>query len=306
MIAKIVIGGNFSGAVNYIIDKGKNAEIIDSEGLRLKDNNSIINSFNTQLELNPNISKPVYHISLDFSAQDINNLTNEKMKLIARDYMKKMGISNTQYIAVRHFDKEHPHIHICINRIDNNGKLLSNKNDRYRSEKVCKELTVCNRLYYASGKEKVKVHRLKEPDKSRYEIYNILKDLIPQSANWQELELKLQQRGIDFKYKYKGARDTIQGVIFYKNGFSFNGSSVDRNFSFSKIDFQLNRNIKKYEAYSLLPHEKPTLSIVQTDSKSMNNVSEIPTIGYSFENQENDDDFNHRKKKKKKNNNLTI
>jgi hypothetical protein len=305
MIAKIVIGSNFSGAINYMLDKGKNAEIIDSEGVRLKDNNSIIDSFNTQLELNPNISKPVYHISLDFSAQDLNNLTNEKMKEIAQDYMKKMGISNTQYIAVRHYDKEHPHIHLCINRICNNGKLLSNKNDRYRSEKICKELTVSNGLYYASGKEKVKVDRLKEPDKSKYEIYHALKDLIPQSANWLELQSNLQQRGIGFVFKYKGNSDTIQGVIFSKNRFSFNGSSVDRNYSYSKIDYQLNRNRKEYEAYSLLPHEKPLLSIVQIDSQSMNNVSEISTIGYSSGNQENEDDFNHRKKKKK-NNNLII
>src|SRR5665647_1546729 len=157
MIAKIVIGSNFSGAINYIIDRGKNAEIIDSEGVRLKDNNSIINSFNTQLELNPNISKSVYHISLDFSAQDLNNLTNLKMKMISQDYMMKMGIKNTQYVVIRHYDKEHPHIHLCINRIDNNGKLISNKNDRYRSEKICKELTISNGLYYATGKEQVKV-----------------------------------------------------------------------------------------------------------------------------------------------------
>jgi len=305
MIAKIVIGSNFNGAINYILDKGKNAEIIDSEGARLKDNNSIIDSFNTQLELNSNTSKPVYHISLDFSAQDLNNLTNEKMKEIAKEYMKKMGISNTQYIVVRHYDKEHPHIHLCINRVDNNGNLISNKNDRYRSEKICKELTISNGLYYATGKEQVKTHRLKEPDKSKYEIYHALKDLIPQSANWQELELKLHQRGIDFKYKYKGASDTVQGVIFSKNGFSFNGSSVDRNYSYSKIDYLLNRNRKEYETYSSLPHEKPIQSIVQTDSQSKNNVSEALTIGYSSENQENEDDFNHRKKKKK-NNNLII
>lgn len=305
MIAKIVTGSNFNGAINYILDKGKNAEIIDSNGIRLKDNNSIINSFNTQLELNPNISKPVYHISLDFSAQDLNNLTNEKMKVIARDYMKKMNINDTQYIVVRHYDKEHPHIHLCINRIDNNGKSITNKNDRYRSEKICKELTVSNGLYYASGKEKVKVHRLKEPDKSKYEIYHALKDLIPQSTNWLELQSNLQQRGISFKFKYKGNSDTIQGVIFSKNGFSFNGSSVDRNYSYSKIDYQLNQNRKEYEDYSLLPHEKPILSIEQTNCQSTNSIYEVPTIGYSFGIQENEDNFNPRKKKKK-NNNLTI
>ena len=42
---------------------------------------------------------------------------------MAREYMEKMGIKDTQYIIGRHFDKEHPHVHIAFNRIDNNGRL---------------------------------------------------------------------------------------------------------------------------------------------------------------------------------------
>ena len=34
----------------------------------------------------------------------------------------------------------------------------------------------------------------------------------------------------------------IQGVIFTMNGYRFNGSKVDRQFSYSKIDAALNRN----------------------------------------------------------------
>ena len=292
MIAKIVTGSNFNGAINYILDKGKNAEIIDSYGIRLKDNNSIINSFNTQLELNPNISKPVYHISLDFSAQDLNNLTNEKMKVIARDYMKKMNINDTQYIIVRHYDKEHPHIHLCINRIDNNGKSITNKNDRYRSEKICKELTVSNGLYYASGKEKVKVHRLKEPDKSKYEIYHALKDLITQSADWKELQSNLQQQGISLEFKYKGNSDVIQGVIFSKNAFSFNGSKVDRECSYSKINAQLINNNQAIE----ISHDYNNDQDSKTNEQQKQSFAvELPTYYNGFTGGENS---NIRKKKR--------
>jgi len=299
MISKIVIGSDFTGAIRYIVDKGKNAEIIDSVGVRLKDNNSIVNSFNTQLELNPNISKPVLHISLNFSTQDLNIITNDKIIEIIHVYLNKMHISNTQYIAVRHYDKDHPHIHLCINRIDNNGKLISNKNDRYRSINICREITIVNGLYYASGKEKVKINRLKEPDRSRYEIYYSLKDLIPQSANWQELQSNLQQQDIEYKFKYKGISDTIQGVIFSKNGFSFNGSSVDRNFSFSKIDFQLTQNIKEYDTNIFLRKDRSASSVEQKTIQETTKFSESFPIGYSSSNYENEVDLNPRKKKKK-------
>ena len=55
--------------------------------------------------------------------------------------MEKMGIRDTQYIIGRHYDKEHPHVHIAFNRVDNNGITISDRNDRYRSERICKELT---------------------------------------------------------------------------------------------------------------------------------------------------------------------
>ena len=89
--------------------------------------------------------------------------------------MEKMGIRDTQYIIGRHYDKEHPHVHIAFNRVDNNGRTISDRNDRYRSERICKELTRKYGLYFANGKEQVKTHRLKEPDKTRYEIYQVLK-----------------------------------------------------------------------------------------------------------------------------------
>ncbi|KAA6325537.1 hypothetical protein EZS27_025264 [termite gut metagenome] len=75
--------------------------------------------------MNPKIAKPVAHISLDFSMQDKKRLTDKAMVGIALEYMQKMGYENTQYIIVRHHDTDHPHIHLVINRIDNDGKRIT-------------------------------------------------------------------------------------------------------------------------------------------------------------------------------------
>lgn len=244
MMAKIVKGKAFKGVINYILDKEKNTQIIDFDGLRMKSKASLIRSFVTQASLNDRVSKSVCHISLDFSAQDKDKLSNKQMVQIARDYMKQMGIGNTQYIIARHFDKEHPHIHLVFNRVDNNGKTITDSNDRFRSEKICKELTEKYGLYFSSGKENVKEHRLKEPDKTKYEIYNALNASVPKCKNWKHLLSELQKAGIKTEFKYKGNSDEIQGVRFEKNGYLFNGSKVDKMFSYSKIDYQLNMNAK--------------------------------------------------------------
>ncbi len=241
MVAKIVQRKDFRGVVNYVLGKDK-AELLYAEGVRLKDRDSIIHSFETQHQLNPNISKPVAHISLDFSAQDKDKLTDQLMVGVAQEYMKSMGYNNTQYIIARHHDTDHPHVHLVINRINNEGKRITDRNEKYRSTKVCMELTKKYGLYIASGKENVKEHRLREPDKTRYEIYHTLQSSVPKCRNWNELKSELQKSGITAEFKLNGDTDKIQGVRFSKNGYGFNGSKVDRQFSFSKIDYQLSQN----------------------------------------------------------------
>jgi hypothetical protein len=258
MIAKIVQGRGFRGVVNYVLDKD-HSHLLYAEGVRLKDKESIIQSFIVQQKLNPKIVKPVSHISLDFSIQDKNRLTDQFMADMALEYMEKMGYRDTQYIIARHHDTDHPHIHIVINRIDNNGKRISDQNEKLRNTRICLELTKKYGLYIASGKENVKEHRLKEPDKTKYEIYHALQSAIPECKNWQELKSELLQIGISTEFRKNGNTDKIQGVRFGKNGYEFNGSKIDRTCSYSKINYQLYLNEKQHHSESL-HHSVPNLS----------------------------------------------
>ena len=247
MIAKIMKGSGFKGVINYILDPKKGTELIDCSGVRTDSISHIAQSFIDQTKLNPRVGKVVGHISLSFSVQDSSKLSNDFMAQMAREYMEKMGIKDTQYIIGRHFNKEHPHIHIAFNRIDNNGKTISDRNDRFRSEKICKELTAKHGLYFADGKVKIKEHRLKEPDKTKYEIYQALKAEIARCRDWKALLAHLKKQDIDVHFKYKGNSQEVQGIIFEKNGYHFNGSKVDRGFSYSKIDFALQQNNRENE-----------------------------------------------------------
>jgi len=300
-MAKIVKGKAFKGVINFIPDKQKDTQIVDADGLRLKSKASIIHSFITQARVNDRVTKSVGHISLDFSAQDKEKLSNQLMVQIARDYMKQMGISNTQYIIARHFDKEHPHIHLVFNRVNNNGKTISDSNDRFRSEKICKELTEKYGLYFASGKENVKEHRLKEPDKTKYEVYNTLKVLVSKCNNWKQLTVELQRAGINTEFKTKGNSDEVQGVRFEKNGYLFNGSKVDKMFSYSKIDYQLNQNAKNQhiEQHQFQPqtNNNSISSGIESVGSALGGLLDIkPGNGYD----ENEAEFQRQLRKKKK------
>lgn len=187
MIAKIVKGAGAKGIVDYILDRKKGASLIDHDGVLVSDNGSIARSFIAQSRFNPKVGKFIGHISLSFSEQDLPHLTDELMVRISREYMMKMGICDTQYIIGRHHDKEHPHVHIAFNRIDNNGRTISDRNDRYRSERVCKELTRKYGLYFEEGKEQVNTDRLKEPDRTKYELFFLLKTKVGRCGDWTRL-----------------------------------------------------------------------------------------------------------------------
>ena len=232
---KIKKGSGFKGCVNYVLGKDQ-AALLHADGVLTESKEDIIRSFCMQTGMNPDLKKPVGHIALSYSAVDAPKLTDEKMIQLAQEYMREMKITNTQYIIVRHQDREHPHVHIVFNRIDNNGKSISDRNDMYRNEEVCKKLKAKHGLYFAKGKEQVKQHRLKEPDKSKYEIYTTVKNEIGKSRNWQQLQQRLAEKGITVQFKRKGQTDEIQGISFSKGEYTFKGSEIDRSFSFSKLD----------------------------------------------------------------------
>ena len=296
-MAKITQGSSFKGVVKYVIDERKDMQILAADGLRLKNLNTVIDGFVTQAGMNGRVSKPVGHVSLDFSAQDKEKLSDKVMVRIAHDYMQRMGITGTQYIIARHFDKEHPHIHLVFNRVVNNGKTISDSNDRYRSEKICKELTHKYGLYYSTGKENVKQHRLKEPDKSRYEIYEALKMVIPKCQNWKQLARELDKVGIKTELKTKGNTSAVEGVKFRKGAYTFNGSKVDRMFSYSKIDYRLKQNARQS-----MQQEQ-----IQSRSATVHNGTEpvVSGLGGLFDirpasGQDDNQEYLYRQPKKKK------
>lgn len=242
MMAKITKGSDFKGVVDYILDKDKGTQIVASDGLFMENKDTIAISFDIQCQMNNKVSKPVGHIALSFSKEDEPHLTSRVMTDIALEYMERMGIRDTQFFIARHFDKEHPHVHIAFNRIDNNGNTISDRNERLRSTRICKELTTKYGLHMAGGKDNVKRNRLKEPDRTKYELYDILKAEVSRCGNWNVLAANLKRQGVEVHFKHKGQTNEVQGVVFIKNGYRFNGSKVDRQFSYSNIGAALRRN----------------------------------------------------------------
>ena len=242
MIGKQTKGTSFGGCVHYVLkeEKSKLLEAVGVDGTP----EQMAEQLELQALLNNKVKNIVGHTSLNFSPEDSERLKHDDalMLQIAHDYMKLMGIQNTQYIIARHIDREHPHCHIVFNRVDNDGKTISDKNDFRRNEKACKMLTAKYRLHFANGKDHIKEERLCPYDRAKHEIYKALKEELPKAQNWADLKDALTDRDIDMKFKVNRTTREIQGVKFEHNSFSFSGSKISREFSYLNIDNRLEEN----------------------------------------------------------------
>lgn len=239
MIGKIIAGRSFGHSVGYVMKK--DATVLDAEGVEPPQVKDMVRDFQDQTLLNPRVKNTVGHISLSFSEQDKEKLTDKVMSDIAREYMQKMGIENTQYLIVRHHDAPHPHCHIVYNRVKNDGTTVPDSNIRRRNVDVCKELTGKHGLYLAKGKENVNDHRLREPDTTKYQIYRAITAALPSCRSWNDLEKRLKSDGIGIEFETKGNSGIREGVKFTKGHFTFSGSKIDKQLSYSKLDKHFNQ-----------------------------------------------------------------
>ena len=246
MIGKISKGAGFRGCINYVLGK-PDAKLLTAEGVLTDSIQTITDCFQAQRMMKPHLCQPVGHISLSYAPEDAPRMTDEMLVSLAKEYMQKMGIKDTQYIIARHNDQRHPHVHIVFNRVNNNGRTINDKNDCYRNVKACKELKEKYGLYFGKGKERVRTHRLKGNDKTKYEIYHAVKNSLSESNSWKQFISELSKLGIKTVFKYRDRSNVIQGLSFAKDSVTFKASDIDRNFSYSKLDRILGETNSQYQ-----------------------------------------------------------
>lgn len=241
MVGKIKEGKSFGGCVAYNLDR-EQAKVLYAEGVRTINSKVITQDFNMQRKMNPNLKNAVGHIILSWSAKDRSKLDSEKMLDVAKDYLDKMNIRNTQLLVVEHTDRSHPHLHIVYNRVNNEGKTIANNNLWKRNIKVTQAITKAKGFHYAPGKEGINRGRLKGKDKVKYEILDAVKSAITTADSWESLRNQLKYRGVGVQYKYARNSLAIQGISFSKNDIVLKGSQIDRSLSYAKIDRVLTEN----------------------------------------------------------------
>lgn len=137
MIAKIVKGKGFRGALNYLF-RDDRATIIGGN-LSGRTPRELAAEFGQFRKLRPGLAKAVVHIPLSAHPKD-RPLSDAEMAEIADRMTQGLGYADSPCVFVRHNDTDHQHMHLLLCRIDRHGKAVSDSNDFRKAEMILRQI----------------------------------------------------------------------------------------------------------------------------------------------------------------------
>jgi hypothetical protein len=169
MVTKIVSGKSIRGIIHYNEDKiaEEQAKLIMASGFAGEvEQMAVIQKlrrFEYLTELNGRVKTNALHITLNFDASD--KLDNAKLQQITAEYMERIGFGDQPYLVYRHFDANHPHLHIVTTNIKKDGERIDIHGIGYRlSESARIDLEKEYGLVQASGRQLKNVPGIKAAD----------------------------------------------------------------------------------------------------------------------------------------------
>jgi hypothetical protein len=250
MTADQVKGKGFRGALRYNLQKVDQgvAKIVDSTFASEKED-TIMQEVALVRMLRPNLQKYFYHTSLNFPPDE--NLGDEQMNMIANEYLNNMGFDQHQYVIFRHFDADHPHLHILVNRIGYDGKVVSDSKDYQRSEQVLRRLekqhglteVISSRQAQERAMTKNELEMMKRTDEpsAKMKLQVIIKNVLSQKPDAEQFIKQLELQGINVLFN-QASTGFVSGISYGYEGMQFKGAHLGNAYKWQAI-----KNVISYE-----------------------------------------------------------
>jgi hypothetical protein len=130
-------GSGFRGVLNYVLAEKKVPELVASN-MEGQDARELAHEFRDAREANPAVGKPVFHGSLAAAPRD--QVSAEQWRQIVETYVERMGYKDSLWVAIRHRDTDHDHVHIVASRVAFDGSRVPDFQEKRRGEEVLRDL----------------------------------------------------------------------------------------------------------------------------------------------------------------------
>jgi hypothetical protein len=172
MIPNITRGSSFGGALKYDMAREK-GHLIDTN-CASRDANGIASEMDV-VAASSKSKQPVHHVSLRCPPGE--TLTDAQWQKVSEKYRDKMGFIDNQFACTRHTDKTHgDHVHIVINRVNTNGQLNKDFQEKRRAQEACRAIEK------EMGLERLEDHQI-TADGRMSQVKNDLRDSIREAKD---------------------------------------------------------------------------------------------------------------------------
>ncbi len=138
MIGKVFKSSDLSKLLDYVYREEKQPEVLSCSchGISRKETFEAINH---QIKQDKEHKEgQVVHITVSIERQ--RELEWEQWKKVAKEVTEELGLKRHAYVAIRHHDTDHEHIHIVASRVNEAGKSAPLSHDYHAIERVMRKL----------------------------------------------------------------------------------------------------------------------------------------------------------------------
>lgn len=239
MIAKVCRRGqSASGLLRYLTGDSKAGHVVldDADVQRL----------NAPSAQRPDIERPIWHAAL--SLPEGEHLDVETWRVVAAEFLERMGLGWHEWSAVVHNETGHQHCHVVANRIGYSGQVWAGEWDGRRAIEAAKALEFAHGLTVEAhrptgraGLSQAEIGKAlrTETQPTRTTLQQLIDQAVGERCVTAVFLDNLKAAGVGVVPNI-ASTGRVSGLAFTYNGETFKGSELGKAFSWGQLQRRIN------------------------------------------------------------------
>lgn len=268
MIAKAKSIRHLSASINYALSR-EQAVVLD-KNIVAQTPTEVAQEFQVFQALNQRCARNSLSFVISPTIKDGQDLSQEQLVSINQAFLKQMNLQEHQYIAFVHDNTQHKHIHLYVNRIDQQGRAYNDQFISNRAARAAEGIAQQMGLQTAKAVQQVK-HTEKKRQHPEMKAIQALaqksldKPAVSTVAQFVEVFNKAgAAQGLRAE-AYCNQQGALQGLRFYAGQQRFKASEIDRSLAKQALERQLQgqarRQVEQGQVQRLVITEYPQQAV---------------------------------------------
>jgi len=253
MIAKAKAIAHGARAIEYAMRESKQAKLLSTNLIQEESPNRIYKEFVEAQKYNTRCWNKFIRIEIGIAPQDESKLKDADLQRICREFCKRFGFDNYQWIACTHRDTDNLHLHMIVNRIGIDHSVYDTAFISKRAGKIGEEISREMGLTIANQVKRENKHRPEvtsfERMMARTKIEKAAKSALSNNPkSLKDFADAMKKQGITV-VEAKNKKGNTYGLRFSAYGQTFKASQIGKEFGYRTLLNTFSENRQENKQY---------------------------------------------------------